>query len=270
MANLLNAGFFNLRKSAIFRTAILLSAAAGLFICYCAYSGLAADALTADAVVYQFFPALPFILAALISLIIGTEYSDGTIRCKFIAGYARSTIYISHLLLCCAMTVLVLLAYLAVSLPVSIALFKAPGPDFVYLIFCGILASIAYAAFFTAVSMNCSSKTIALIISASGVFLLCMLASYLHSRLAQSDLMYESMTYDGKDLVYGPLVPNPNYISGIRRTITEWVEDMPFGQLLNLSNYEAYRPAHYPITSLVTFAACTGVGCWLFRKKDIR
>ena len=88
MRNLLRANFSRLWKSKA-----LWLCAAGAFAFSAAFLlGLRADpegGTTLDEAFGQVFPFLPLLYAAFLSLFLGVEYQDGTLRNKIIAG--RST-----------------------------------------------------------------------------------------------------------------------------------------------------------------------------------
>ena len=92
MRNLLRANFSRLWKSKA-----LWLCAAGAFAFSAAFLlGLRADpegGTTLDEAFGQVFPFLPLLYAAFLSLFLGVEYQDGTLRNKIIAGHARWKVY---------------------------------------------------------------------------------------------------------------------------------------------------------------------------------
>ena len=55
-----------------------------------------------DEYVFSLAPYTAVISAVLISLFLGTEYSDKTIRNKLIIGYTRTSIYLANFIICFA------------------------------------------------------------------------------------------------------------------------------------------------------------------------
>ena len=53
------------------------------------------------------------VAAVFISLFVGSEYSDGTIRNKLVVGHSRMRIYLANLIVCSIACVLISLAYAA-------------------------------------------------------------------------------------------------------------------------------------------------------------
>ena len=121
MRNLLRANFSRLWKSKA-----LWLCAAGAFAFSAAFLlGLRADpegGTTLDEAFGQVFPFLPLLYAAFLSLFLGVEYQDGTLRNKIIAGHARWKVYAASLLSGAAGCWVVLLGWL-LSIPIGVLKF---------------------------------------------------------------------------------------------------------------------------------------------------
>lgn len=76
-----------------------------------------------DTIFFSFSLLTGILLSAFISLFIGTDYSDGTMRSKLVIGHTRYGIYLSGLITCTAAGLLMclscLIASLASGLPLS-------------------------------------------------------------------------------------------------------------------------------------------------------
>lgn len=95
MRKLLRANLFRLRRSRAFW---LCTAAA--FVLSALYL-LRVDterSQTLDQQIMQMFPFLPILHAAFVSLFLGLEYQDGTLRNKLIVGHSHGQVYSSCLL----------------------------------------------------------------------------------------------------------------------------------------------------------------------------
>lgn len=100
------------------------------------------------------------------SLFIGTDYSDGTLRNKILAGHSRSSIYLTNFIsvflanlwIALVCTLLILLSLLlpeySVDQPVRLLFFY----------FCGVLNIASFSGLFTLISMLIDNKTTAVII----------------------------------------------------------------------------------------------------------
>ncbi len=95
MLKLLRADFFCLRRSRPFWVC-----AAAAFVLSSVYMLRAnGDGMrTLEQHLLQVFPFLPILHAAFVSLFLGLEYQDGTLRNKLIVGHSREQVYLSRLL----------------------------------------------------------------------------------------------------------------------------------------------------------------------------
>ena len=67
------------------------------------------------------------------------------------------------------------------------------------------------------------------------------------------------------------LVPNPMYITGMRRDIMNTVIDvLPGGQMLTLQSSYTHNEKLYPLYSLGVIAVTTAAGVLFFRRKDLK
>ena len=68
------------------------------------------------------------IQAPFLSVYLGTEFSEGTIRNKLVAGHSRPAVYLSNLILCAIAGVLLCLGYIAAVLAVGLPLLGPCAP----------------------------------------------------------------------------------------------------------------------------------------------
>ena len=95
MLKLLRADFFCLRRNRAFW---LCAAAAFALSSVCMLQASGDSAQTLEQHLLQVFPFLPILHAAFVSLFLGLEYQDGTLRNKLIVGHSRKCVYLSRLL----------------------------------------------------------------------------------------------------------------------------------------------------------------------------
>ncbi len=69
----------------------------------------------------------------------------------------------------------------------------------------------------------------------------------------------------------GELIKNPNYVSGMTRTILEYIYDLiPTGQIIQMQSDTFVPCVQFPVLSAGLIVLNTAAGYLLFRKKDIK
>lgn len=218
-------------------------------------------------------PLIGAFLALLISMFLGTEFSEGTIRNKLCIGHKRNEIFLSNFI-SCAFASIVLTAVWLLSCTL---LFGLIGPlevevsEFVGYIFVAMGFAVSFAALYTVIGSLSSNKAMTIIYTFAVFIILAMAASALDDRLCEPEIN-EIMTYNN----YGAVVmqesaPNPLYLSGMIRTVCEVaLELLPNGQALLLSNVAIECPVRAIAMSAVFTIVTLFVGSMLFRRKDIK
>lgn len=278
MRNLLAADFHRLWKNKMFWAFVLGLAVISGAMVFTEYRTLLAQPsyeTMLENVLFQILPEMGIISAVFVTLFVGTEYSDGTIRNKVGAGHHRRSIYLSLSIVCSAASVIMMLSSVIVMFAAGIpALGRSllSWRDIFCLELCGLLICISYTVLYTFVIFMIGNKASAV---AAGLLLslaLLFTASYIINRLNEPEMAVKYTVVNE----YGmPLeteeYPNPLYIKGAVRTGLEFVRDfLPMGQAIQISNIEYERPLWYPPLSLLFMAVFTAGGLAAFSKKDLK
>ena len=218
-------------------------------------------------------PLIGAFLALLISMFLGTEFSEGTIRNKLCIGYKRNEIFLSNFI-SCAFASIVLTAVWLLSCTL---LFGLIGPlevevsEFVGYIFVTMGFAVSFAALYTVIGSLSSNKAMTIIYTFAVFIILAMVASALDDRLCEPEIN-EIMTHNNYGaVVMQESVPNPLYLSGMIRTVCEVaLELLPTGQALLLSDVAIEYPIRAIALSAVFTTVTLLVGSMLFRRKDIK
>lgn len=277
MRKLLSASFFRLRRNKIFWAEIGLTAILSAFTVIVNYSPevqAMENRLYLDDVFFTMYLVLGFILAAGISLIVGTEYSDGTIRNKLIVGNTRTQVYFSNLIASVVPSCLVLMVHGIITYGMGFFLFgsfQMPAEQTVIALFSSLLTTFVFSALFTAIAMNCSNKAVTAVVSLLLVLALTYLASSFGNILSEQEMTYDGVTITMDGVQFGDIIRNPAYVSGLQRTLYEFVYDMlPTGQLLQMYALDFTRCERWTLLSVGLFAVATTVGFFVFRRKDLK
>lgn len=229
-------------------------------------------AMSLDDYYFNQAPLIGAFLALLISMFLGTEFSEGTIRNKLCIGHKRNEIFLSNFISCAFASIVLT----AVWLLISALLFGMIEPlemgvsDFVGCIFVAMGFAVSFAALYTVIGSLSSNKAMTIIYAFAVFIVFVMAASALYDRLCEPE-MNEGMTLVGTQLVAMEPTPNPLYLSGTIRTVCEVaLELLPTGQALLLSDVAIEHPARAVALSVVFTTVTLLVGGMLFKKKDIK
>ena len=197
--------------------------------------------------------------AALVSLFVGEDFSDGFIRNKLIAGRTRIRIYLSNLMISGAACVVIYLLTVLFTTATGWPFFEhdVTADWFVRYLAMGIGMCLAYGSIYCTVTMLCGSRTTATVLCMGLSFL--MLFASLHT----NQIMVQPAYKDG--------LPNPHYVDGVTKKIYAVLHDLnPTGQAAQLSTMEIFNPARWLLCDMLWMAAAVGLGGTVFRRKNIR
>lgn len=276
MRNLLSAGYFRLWRSWEFWlcAALILSVSVLSMLngCRMAMAYAESELYTLDHFYWETLPFIGPVCAIFSGLFLGTEYSDGAVRNKLIAGHTRLSVYLSNLILC----FFAALFYTgAVLLGGLVGLFFL-GPLHMplqtlalYLLICVLIAA-SFSAICTFVGMFCSNRAIGAVGALLLIIGLLIWASVLYNALCEPEL-YSGVVMTADGMQMGDPAPNPAYIGGALRKVYEFLLDLlPTGQGILLANSDAARPLRMALCSAALTLAVTTGGAALFRRKDLK
>lgn len=276
MHKLFSADFNYFIKSKIFVVQTLGALATVLFIVFANYSPAvqnSAQPIKPDDIFFIFYQLIIVIIACSVALFNGAQYSDGAIRNKLIVGHRRKDIYFSAFALNIVSTLSLVIIHVVFTLLPGHFLFgsfeQSPIQTAVYIAILT-LDCIVFAAFFTAISVNIQNRSVSVIICVLSSLLSMYLGGLLHSRLQEPEMTYDKyvLSLDGVEL--GNLIENPAYVSGIKRTVFELLENItPMGQILKICESEQPQVI-WAVYSVALISVATALGITVFKKKDLK
>lgn len=234
MNRLLSANFTRLRKSKVFWLGVIAMIGFGAFLPISNYMdeirfrGFTDYEFTNpfDNVLFGYSLAIGVLCAIFISLFLGTEYSDGTIRNKLIVGKTRASIYFSNLITNIAAALFMCLCYLGSVCAVGIPLCDKIDMEIslvLKIIAASFVMVIAFCSVCTMLSMIIQSKAIMAIISITSIFVLMFGSAIISDRLNQpKNFVYSEIT-DGVEKVISE--PNSYYVGGTKRKVYIFLND---------------------------------------------
>lgn len=253
MNNLLHANFARLWKNKLFWSGAIFMFALGLFELISNYKTsvkLGQQLLLGDVLfVYAFIAGI--VSAIFISFFTGTDYSDGTIRNKLIAGHSRSAVYFSNLItnilalsfICLAYIVTVLLIGSVVIGPLDLEISQA-----LKIFVSSFLLVTAYCSIYTLLAMLCHNKAATVAIGTAASFLFLFTQAYIGSML----------NFKG-------------YWTGTKRAVLEFIFNyLPSGQSYQYMSLQFTDLGAKVLCLMVISVIAALVGVTFFRKKDIK
>lgn len=277
MSKLLSANFSRLRKSRVFWLCALATLLISVVMIY-ESAGTAAALLERGAVRHLddfYFELAPYtgaIMAIFISLFLGTEYSDGTVRNKLVVGHTRTNIYLANLLTCLSGGLIVTALWLIGGLPglYLIGHFEMglSGVLTYFLVATGVTA--AFTAIFVWVSTLSRNKAVTVVLVIVLWMAMSLAGSGIYDRLHEVEFN-GGMAYINGEFVMVDETPNPLYLTGSARTVAELLyRVLPTGQAIAMTCTEISTPWLDIAISLIVSAVITAAGVLSFRKKDLK
>ncbi len=232
------------------------------------------NALPLESPFFIFYQIIGIVLASAISLIVGTEYSDGAIRNKLTVGHTRTEIYFSILITNIALSAVVIALHGIISFAIGYFLFGGftiSASKLILALICALLANLVFTTLFVAIALNCSSKAVSGVVSILVVIAVIMVSNIVGNKLIEPEMTYDGITITANGIQYGEMIKNPSYVSGTARAVCEFIYDLlPSGQLIQLQQLEFGNMGYRILLSALLFAMITLVGYLLFGKKDIK
>ncbi len=279
MSRLLSADFAKLKKNKFFWLCMAGMAVFALFMKIMDYVSMreySGSVPSFESLLLIYALVIGFLMAAFVSLFVGTEYSDGTIRNKLIIGHTRVSIYLSNLITCFAAGVMMCLAYLIPALAVSALLCRSDSTDFrmlLLMILYSFVLTLAFTSLYTLAGMICQNKALTAVITILVICFFSVASIYISAKLNEPETYPEiSALADGRTVTSARQVPNPGYVRGTQREVYQFLNDfLPTGQsvILTRGDTEASTPL-LPVYSACIAVAASGIGIFIFRKQDIK
>ncbi len=277
MRKLLYADIYQFLKNKIFWAEMTISAALAVFVLIANYSKevqATADAIRLEEIFFIFYQMVTVLIAAGISLVVGTQYSDGTIRNKIVVGHTRGNIYFSTLTVCLLSSLAVIVIHTVFSYSIGCILFGkfgVPISQILVSLLYIVLNIMVLTAIFTACTMNIHNKAVSAVIAMLLALLLMYLAGSFIGILSEPEMTYENYVISMDGIELGEMIKNPAYVSGTRRKVIEFLTDLsPVGQIIQICDDDFTRSDRWPFFSAALFAVVSLLGFLRFKKHDIK
>lgn len=275
MRKLLRANFARLKRDKVFWGGSIFLILFCVLICVIQYRTMKQieAQFFLDNFVFGSFQLIGVILSVFISLFVGTEYSDGTIRNKIIVGRSRTGIYLANTITCSLGAVMSTLLSILVTMILGIPMFGFFKNELSYMLLMllvYLVAVAAYASIYNLISMLIPNKAYAAVVNVLLAFIFLFLAVYLYQRLAAPELVQQGTLMENGEIVFD-MLPNPSYLTGKKREVFQFFFDfLPGGQAMQVASMEAVHPVRMIVYSVVIAVVTNTAGIFFFRKKDLK
>lgn len=223
-------------------------------------------------ILFSYALVVVFLIPAFVSLFVGTEYSDGTIRNKMIIGHTRSRIYLSNLIVCSIAGLVFCTCYLIGVFAVALPLYTIDTDilkGIMILILCSFVMSIAFTALCVLTAMLCQNKALTAVVNILAACFLLVMSIYIMNKLSEPEVYpgYSVITDSGEVEVLGN-EPNPDYLRGTEREIYQFFNDfIPTGQAVNITQAGGYNHPSaeiHPISAAILYHSSVSFSSRLF------
>lgn len=285
MIKLLRGEFIRLFKSKIFWLGTIFMFCSAAFTIYSRWMTMQKfpDYYSSpDGILLSGSEFIGIVIAVVMGIFIGTDYSHGTIRNKLVVGHSRVKMYFSNLIICIIASLLMYFAWLvAVAGGAVLGFtrnFEMSAGNIAAEILISVFASSAMSAVFLLISMLVTSRS-------TGVVTVMILSLVMFiSALLISARLNESEYFDAYDYVitdsagntfeiHEDMQKNPYYLEGTRRKIYEILYDvLPNCQVRQLAIGDGLTDnmKFFPLYSVSIIIVATAAGVLLFRRKDLK
>lgn len=285
MSKLLRADFARLFKSKVFWLGVIFMFGFAVFAVHTQWSDIRKypdHYSPADGLLFAGSEFIGIVIAIVIGFFIGADYSDGTIRNKFVVGHSRMEIYFSDLIICTAASLIIHFVWLGVVIAGTalglVREFEMSAGTIASEILISVFAVSAISAILLLICMLISSRSsgvvTAMVLSLVMLIAAMMIWSSLNEPEYFSAYDYVITNADGTTQeIHQEMEKNPYYPEGTKRRVYEILYDViPNCQLRHLALGEGFDDnmnfiSFYSISIIIV---TTTAGILFFGKKDLK
>lgn len=276
MLKLLRANFSRLLHDRAFRllSALMVFFGTSMAVVNAVHARQDGEIWVMDYTIFIYVILAPIVNAVLTALFIGNDYSSGTIRNKRIAGHRRGIIYLANLLVCICAGICLCLAFAlpqaAAGLLLKGEMNAAPATILLY-VGLSFALMIAFTALFTLIAMLCQNKSHTTAGCILLTFALLFAGVYISSTLEEPEYLAAYSYTENGVTVEEPEQKNPYYITGMKRQVYEFLQDLtPGGQVIQVSEMGVKKPVMLAVYDGLILLLVTGFGLIFFRREDLK
>lgn len=227
-----------------------------------------------DMLLLQYAPFVCLTAPIFVSLYLGVDYSDGTIRNKMMVGRTRHEIYMANWVVCIIGSLLLCLASAVPGTVLGLLLpgtFINPPMAIVSAAVLSVFVVVGITSIYIMVSMLCQNKAVSAVACLVVVILLFFAAMMVTGALSEPPTFENMVSFVNGEMVVDNGTPNPAYLTGTKRAIYEFLDDfLPVNQALQCAQIEIANPLRLALCGAGIAIASTLAGLGLFSRKDLK
>lgn len=275
MLKLLRAGFARLWKDKVFWLCVVWAIGCSVYsIQWMPHADIVGTSLSDKAREGYFDVVLVtwFACAVFVSMFLGKDHAFGTIRNKLVVGHRRVVVYLSNFVFCLVGNLMIMLGWLLGGAFVTFYI-GTPSRQFMLELLVIALCTAAFTALLVWLNMAFANRAAMVVISLLLLLGLILPSSRLVSRLDEpASYATDYFVTANGELQVNHSEPNPDYVSGTKRQVYQFIVDaLPTGPLLQLASDAQLAGYTVPVAAAVCETVLfTAVGCAVFKKKDLK
>ena len=286
MRNLIAGEWVRLWKSGIFRLALIFSVGFPCVMVGCRwwtvmkygdFYEIDSESRNVDSLLFVGGFYMVFALAILVGIFVGTEYANGTIRNKILAGHSRGKIYLAESAVCLGgyaiLYVLCILTTLGLgNLFLENSRYRAS--EFLTLLGIGVLASAAMTSLLMLLALLIRNRSFGSVACLVTVLVMLSLFMSIDQRLSQPEYIpTAAVLQEDGTVLETDMEPNLYYVRGVKRSVYEFFDEaLPISTLYYIVTDDTGENRHLgrrTAYSLLWILACPAAGAFLFRRKKL-
>ena len=253
MNKLLKAEFYRLKKDKVFLLLIIITCVLALFTLYKYFDN--SGIITLDRIMVEYlYMYFGIFIAFFVSMYVGKEYTEGFIRNKIVVGHKRRNIYLSNLIICIAVGLIVNIIYIGIVFLVGTKIFgELQKLNLFQIIAYTSLIIVAYCTIYNFITMLCKDASVSLV-SCVIIFIIMFVAMMFVSTKLMEKPYIEITQYNEKgEIEFSDKEINPNYPGETTIKMYKVINYLlPTGQAAMLQNAcaETIEPDEYEINQV--------------------
>lgn len=215
------------------------------------------------------------ITAIFTAFFLGVEYSDGTLKNKFVAGHTRKSVYMSNFITCYLVGLIQFATYSLTSLAAGGLLLGSRTftgmPQLLWRIAYSMVIILVYSAVFATIAMLDTNKARSAVAGLVLVFVYVMLMTQIWADLSEPELTSRVVMSEAGEWEVEENIPNSKYVSGTKRVVYEWIDAfLPMDQAMYIIDPDADFSMKVPLCLLGEAILVVSAGMYVFQRKDIK